>query len=300
MLFKGDWAAARDEAKRACALLSERSQQLAGRALYQQAEVHRLTGKLSQADALYREAGSMGFEPQPGASLLRLAQGELKAAAASIRRVAGESGSQQGPGAGLQRVRILEPFVEIMLAAGELEAARGASEELSRIARQRDVPYLKASAAQAAGAVRLAGGDPDGALSALREAWTQWQQLEAPFESARARALIARACEQVGDKDAARAHLEAALAAFERLDAQVELARLRGGAAGESGPAAALSARERQVLGLVAAGRTNRQIASQLGISEHTVARHVSSIFNKTGVSSRTAAGAFAFEHGLV
>jgi DNA-binding NarL/FixJ family response regulator len=111
--------------------------------------------------------------------------------------------------------------------------------------------------------------------------------------------LIARACEQVGDADTAKLHLAAALAAFERLGAQVELARLRSGAA-EGGPAAELSARERQVLGLVAAGRTNRQIASQLGISEHTVARHVSSIFNKIGVSSRTAASAFAFEHRLV
>lgn len=299
MLFKGDWVAARAEADRAYALLSARSEQLAGRALYQQAELHRLAGELSRADELYREAGSRGFEPQPGASLLRLAQGDAKAAAASIRRVGGEAGSQQGPGAGVQRVRILEPFVEIMLAAGDVEAARGAAEELSRIARQRDVPYLNASAAQAAGAVRLASGDANGALLSLREAWTLWQQLEAPFESARARVLIARASEQVGDADTARLHLEAAVAAFERLGAKVELSRLRN-RAGEGGPAAGLSARERQVLGLVAAGKTNRQIASQLGISEHTVARHVSSIFNKIGVGSRTAASAFAFEHGLV
>jgi DNA-binding CsgD family transcriptional regulator len=299
MLFKGDWAAARAEADRAYALLSGRAEHLAGRALYQRAEAHRLAGELPQADALYREAANRGFEPQPGASLLRLALGEVKAAAASIRRVAGEAGSRQGPGAGVQRVRILAPFVEIMLAAEDVDAAHSAAEELSRIAQQRDVPYLKASAAQAAGAVRLAGGDADGALASLREAWTLWQQLEAPFESARARALIARACEQAGDADGARVHLEAALAAFERLGAKVELARLRSGG-GERGPAAALSARERQVLVLVAAGKTNRQIASQLGISEHTVARHVSSIFNKIGVSSRTAASAFAFEHGLV
>jgi DNA-binding CsgD family transcriptional regulator len=299
MLFKGDWVAARTEAKRAYALLSERSEQLAGRALYQQAELHRLAGELSQADECYREAGGRGFEPQPGASLLRLAQGDAKAAAASIRRVDSAAGSQQGPGAGVQRVRILEPFVEIMLAADDVESARSAAEELSRIACQRDVPYLKAGAAQATGAVRLASGDPDGALFSLREAWTLWQQLEAPFESARTRVLIARACEQVGDAGTAKLHLEAAVAAFERLGAMVELSRLRGGA-GENGPAAQLSVRERQVLGLVATGKTNRQIASQLGISEHTVARHVSGIFNKIGVSSRTAAGAFAFEHGLV
>jgi DNA-binding CsgD family transcriptional regulator len=297
MLLKGDWSAARGEADRAQALLSGRSERLAGRALYQRAELHRLAGELAEAEALYREAASRGFEPEPGASLLRLAQDDVKAAAASIRRVNEQAGSQQGPAAGLQRARILEPFVEIMLASGDLDAARAAAQELARIAGQRDVPYLKASAAQATGAVLLAGGDASGALSCLREAWTLWQQLEAPFESARARVLVARACEQAGDAEAARTHLEAAAAAFERLGANGELARLRGGATAR-GPAG-LSARERQVLGLVAAGKTNRQIASQLGISEHTVARHLSSIFNKIGVSSRTAASAFAFEHGL-
>jgi DNA-binding NarL/FixJ family response regulator len=145
----------------------------------------------------------------------------------------------------------------------------------------------------------LASGDTHGALLALREAWTLWQQLEAPFESARARVLIARACEQAGDGESARSHLDAAVTAFERLGAAVELSRLRTGTA-QAGPAAALTARERQVLGLVAAGHTNRQIASQLGISDHTVARHLSNIFTKIGVSSRTAATAFAFEHGLV
>jgi DNA-binding CsgD family transcriptional regulator len=299
LLLKGDWAAARGEADRAHALLSGRSELLAGRALYQRAELHRLTGELAEAEALYREAGSRGFEPEPGASLLRLAQGNLKAAAASIQRVGGEAGSRQGPGAGVQRIRILAPYIEIMLAAGDVSSARGAAEELARVAHERGVPYLRASAAQATGAVRLAGGDADGALSSLREAWTLWQQLEAPFESARARVLIARACEQAGDAAAARSHLEAAVAAFERLGAKGELLRLRS-RAGKDGTALGLSARERQVLGLVAAGRTNRQIASQLGISEHTVARHLSSIFNKLGVSSRTAAGAFAYEHGLV
>jgi len=299
MQFKGDWVAARAEAKRAYELLSERSEQLAGRALYQQAELYRLAGELSQADEFYREAGGRGFEPQPGASLLRLARGDIKAAAASIRRVDSEAGSQQGPGAGVQRIKLLAPFVEIMLAADDVDSARTAAEELARIARQRDVPHLKANAAHATGAVQLASGDPKGALLSLREAWTLWQQLEAPFESARARVLIARACEQVGDADTARLHLEAAVAAFERLGAKAELSRLRTGA-GEGGAAVELSSRERQVLNLVAAGKTNRQIASQLGISEHTVARHVSNIFNKIRVSSRTAASAFAFEHGLV
>jgi DNA-binding NarL/FixJ family response regulator len=111
--------------------------------------------------------------------------------------------------------------------------------------------------------------------------------------------LIARACEQAGDGESAPSHLDAAVTAFERLGARDELSRLRTDTA-KAGPAAALSSRERQVLSLVAAGKTNRQIASQLGISDHTVARHLSNIFTKIDVNSRTAATAFAFEHGLV
>ncbi len=298
--FKGDWTAALAEAKRACELLAGRSERLAGRAVYQQAELHRLAGSLERAEEAYREAGARGFEPQPGVSLLRLAQGDLKAAAASIRRVASEAGSEQGPGAGVRRMKVLGPLVEILLATDELERARAAADELARIAAKMQAPFLKATAAQTNGAVLLADGQPEQALAALREAWTIWQQLEAPFESARARVLIGRACGQLGDTVTAEMHLEAAAAVFERLGAASELARLRVGATPRGGAAAELSGRERQVLASVATGKTNRQIAADLGISEHTVARHISNIFNKIGVTSRTAASAYAFENDLV
>lgn len=302
MQSRGDWPAARDEAQRAHKLLSGRSETLTGRALYQQAELSRLCGDLQRADGLYRRAGALGFDPQPGVSLLRLAQGDVRAAAASIRRVEREAGSRQGPGAGAQRIRILAPFVEIMLACDEPEPARAAADELSRIAARRRTPFLAATAAQAVGAVQLASGDagaPLAALAALREAWTLWQQLEAPYESARVRVLIARACERLGDAETARLHLAGAATTFERLGAAPDLARIRGGRE-PRGAAADLSRRERQVLSQLATGQTNRQIAAALGISEHTVARHIANIFNKIGVASRTAAGAFAFEHGLV
>ncbi len=199
-------------------------------------------------------------------------------------------------------MKILEPFVEIMLAAGELEAAGAAAAELASIADEMNAPFLKAMAGQTTGEVLLARGQPQQALASLREAWALWQKLEAPYESARVRVLIGRACEELGDEETAILHVEAAKAVYERLGARPELARLRvgvGGAPpGES--VAELSRRERQVLSLVAAGKTNRQIASDLGISEHTVARHVSNIFNKIGVTSRTAASAFAFENDLV
>jgi DNA-binding CsgD family transcriptional regulator len=271
-----------------------------GRALYQQGELHRLAGELDRADEAYRRAGELGFEPQPGVSLLRLAQGERKAAVASIRRVAGEAGSPQGPGAGVQRLEVLGPFAEIMVAIGELKPARAAADELATIAREMSSPFVSARAAGTNGAVLLAEGDAKEALVALREAWTSWQSLEAPYEAARVRVLIAAACEQLGDSDTAAMHRDAAAAVFERLGATPDLSRLRGDDHSTAAPITALSKRELEVLPLLASGKTNRQIAAELGISEHTVARHVSNIFDKLGVSSRTAASAFAYEHDLV
>jgi DNA-binding CsgD family transcriptional regulator len=299
----GDWADALEEARRASDALGEGSERTLGRALYQQAEVHRLLGELARADELYREAGDRGFEPEPGASLLRLAQGDLEAAVSSIRRVEAEAGKQQGLGARSQRVTVLGPFVEIMLAAEELESARAAAEELAAVALRSDAPFLEATAAHQTGAVDLASGKPQVSLASLRQAWMLWQQLQAPYESARARVLIGRACECVGDRDSAEIHLNAAASVFERLGAVVDLARVRG-LSDERVPIAdearALSRRERQVLVQVASGKTNRQVATALGISEHTVARHISNIFHKIGVSTRTAASAFAYEHHLI
>ena len=134
----------------------------------------------------------------------------------------------------------------------------------------------------------------------LRETWTIWQKLDAPYEAARVRVLIGRACQQLGDTDTATLHLDAAAAVFERLGAAPDLARLRGDAPAAGGAVAELSKRERQVLALVPSGKTNRQIAAKLGISEHTVARHLSNIFDKLGVNSRTAASAIAFQYDLV
>lgn len=300
MRFKGDWSGALDEARRASELLSSRSARLASRALYQQAELHRLRGEYRQAEALYREAGAGGFEPQPGVSLLRLAQGDVEAAKASIRRVEREAGNQQGPGSGTQRIAVLGPLVEIMLAAGELEPARAAAEELGQIAADVDALLVKAIAAHASGAVFLASEDAERALSALREAWATWQRLQAPYESARVRVLMGHACALVGDRDTATMHYDAATAVFERLGATPDLAGLRAPERTGTPSAVKLSRRERQVLSLVASGSTNRQIAADLGISEHTVARHVSNIFNKIGVGTRAAATAFAFENDLV
>jgi len=195
---------------------------------------------------------------------------------------------------------MLAPYVEVMLAADDLTAASRGAGELCEIAAALDVPFLHAMAAQASAAVRLAEGDAHAALRLLRPAWTAWQELDAPYHAARVRLLIGLACRALGDHDSAAMEFDAARLGFQALSAAADLAVLESlvPARGPARPRG-LTAREVEVLGLVATGRTNRDIAAALVISEHTVARHLQNIFAKLGVSSRTAASAFAFEHHL-
>ena len=139
------------------------------------------------------------------------------------------------------------------------------------------------------------------ALALLREAWALWQRLETPYEAARVRVLIGQVCERLGDHETAGMHFHAARSVFGQLAAAPDLNDLeRLMAARSAGPSGALTDREREVLSLVASGETNRQVAVALGISEHTVARHLSNIFDKLGVTSRTAASAVAHRNRLV
>ncbi len=293
----GEWHDAVDAAQRACTLLSHPPGQPAiGDALYQQGELRRLRGDFAAAEQDYRQASRYGRQLQPGLALLRLAQGQVEAAEASVRRALEETPE------GVLRAKLLSAYVEISLASKDVAAARGAADELGWIAADLDAPPVQAIVDHATGAVLLAEGDAHTALAPLRRAWTIWHGLDAPYEAARARVLVALACRQLGDTDTAEMELDAARLIFDQLEAGPDLTRVQGLArAGTSGKAGGrLTAREVQVIRLVAAGKSNRTIAADLFLSEKTVERHISNIFAKLALSSRAAATAYAYEHGLV
>jgi DNA-binding CsgD family transcriptional regulator len=238
---------------------------------------------------------------KPGLALLRLAQGRIDAATAAICRLLDEGSPDRRA-----RSTMLAAGVDILLASGDVSAARRAADELSAIAAQVETPLLRATSAQATGAVLLAEGDPRAAIAVLHTACALWRDIEAPYEAARVSLLIGLACRTLGDSDSAQLELDAARGIFERLGAAPDLARLDALTAVASDPVApagaggALTDRELQVLRLVATGKTNRAIADDLGISEKTVARHISNIFTKLDLSSRAAATAYAFQHRLL
>jgi DNA-binding CsgD family transcriptional regulator len=292
--LQGAWRHALEAAQRACEWLSgPPAWDALGSAYYQLGEIQRLRGEFAQAEAAYRRASLAGREPEPGLSLLRLSQGRVDVALAAIRRVLEEA---QDP---LDRAKALPASVEIMLEADDLRAARAAADELVRIAADLATPYLHALAAHASGAVLLSEGDARAALTPLRNAHNMWRDIEAPHQAARVRVLRGMACLALGDAATAEFEFEAARRAFEALGAAPDLERMAR-LLGPPRAAGALSPREQEVLTLVTAGKTNRAIAGDLSISEKTVARHLSNIFTKLGLSSRAEATAYAFKHGLV
>ena len=264
--LRGAWPEAMDEVRRACERLSMPPGQPAlGLAHYQRAELHRLRGEFAKADTAYREAGHLGHPPQPGLALLRLAQGDVEAAGAALRVCLDQTRDR------LARPRLLAAYVEALLAAGDVAAARGVADELSDIAFGLSMPPLNAVSGRATSEVLLAEGQAGPALAALRRSCAIWQGIEAPYEIARTRELLGRAYRALDDTATAEIESDAARQIFHRLGAGRDIARLRavrpGTAAGSHDP---LTVREVQVLVLVAVGKSNRAIATELLISEHT------------------------------
>ncbi len=258
---------------------------------YQQGEIHRLRGEYAKAEDAYRAASELGLEPQPGLALLRLAQGRTRAACTAIRRLTTATTDR------VRRAGLLPAHLDIMMASGDLEEARRARDELHEFARALDADMLRAVVAQADGAIAIAEGHPHAALDLLRCAFDLWQRFDAPYEAARVRVLIGDACRAVGDHEAAALEFEAAKAVFTRLGAQPDLDRLSAPAPRTSG--SPITARELHVLRLISTGRTNKQIAAELSVSERTIDRHVTNILTKLDVPSRAAATACAYDRHL-
>jgi DNA-binding CsgD family transcriptional regulator len=292
-LEDGNWSAALWEAQRACRhLANQAALSTLGAAHYVIGELYRLRGAAHDAAEAYLQAGAHGRDPQPGLALLRLAEGAVEPARAMIHRALAETPDRWN------RPRLLAASVEIVLRAGDVPAARIAADELQEIAELIDTPYLTAMSAQAAGAVLLAERRWDEALRSLRRSWMIWLDLRVPYEVARCRVLHARGCREMGDEDGARTQLSVARTAFRRLGAAVDADMTP--IVANAGKAGLLTAREVEVLRLVATGLPNRAIAEQLGLREKTVARHLNNIFSKLELRSRSAATAYAYEHRLI
>lgn len=282
---RGSWDEAEQEALGACEDMVGIDVFAVADAYYEVGEVRRLRGDLDGAEQAYHQAHDYGRDPQPGIALLRLAQGKTQDAAASIATaIASTSGSR------LEQAPLFAAQSEIALTAGDLGLAEQAAHEVAETATTFESAGLSAEAHRCVGAVLLARGREMEALGALRMALNEWKQLDVPYEVARTRLLLAETYAACGDTDAATREKAAAQLCFDVL----------GVRAVDSAAPAGLTAREVEVIRLLASGKTNREIAEALFLSHKTVARHLSNIFAKTGCTSRAAATAYAYDNGLM
>jgi DNA-binding CsgD family transcriptional regulator len=291
---EGAWERAEREARRVCRELQDMNVVAVGEAHYQIGELCRLRGDLRGAEEAYGEAATAGRDPHPGLALLRLAQGRHVEAEAAIDTALAGAGHDE-----LTRAPLAAAAVEIRLARGDLHAAETALAELDRIATSFASPSFTAASHQARGAVLLEQRQAGAAIDELREALRCWQQLQAPHAVAQVRVLLGRALRLAGTPAVAEHELRTAETAFLRLGAVTEAQRAAAERA-RGGRPDGLTDREIEVLAVVAEGASNREVALVLSISEKTVARHLSNIFTKLGLRTRTAAAAYAIRHGLV
>ncbi len=226
MRLRGDWTAAEAQALAACEELKDFDRIIPAAGYYEVGEIRRRRGDLVGAEEAYRASSELGREPQPGLSLLRLAEGKVDAAVSGISRSVQEAGEP------LFRLRRLPAQVEIAIAAGDLKTARAAALDLEQIVDTYKIGDRRAAAFDATvsfarGQILLADKDWDGAITALQSARDVWQAVGAPYETARARAALGTAYRRVGDDHGSSVELEGALATFERLGAQPEEARIK-------------------------------------------------------------------------
>ena len=293
LCLRGVWDEAETEIRTAGDELAAFKPGSAAEAFAALGELCRRRGDLSGAEDAFRRAHQLGGDPQPGLALVRLAQGRAAAASTALRGALADTSR-----APMKRAELLAALVEAALTTGDVAVAQDAADKLCSIADALDRPAAHARAKLARGAVRLANRDLGRAMGDLRAACAVWHELGLPYEEAKTRLLIGSVAKEMGDEEGSMLEIRAACVGFEHLGAGEDLRRATAALDRRARPAG-LTAREIEVLRLLAAGGTNREIAADLVISEHTVGRHVQNVFTKLGVSSRAAATAFAVEHHL-
>ncbi len=287
--WRGLWAEAEAEATRACDELAGINLPNAAAGWAEIGDIRRRLGDLDGAEAAFLEADRLCGQPRAGLALLRLAQGRLDVATAVITEALEGAGSNR-----LARAKVLPARVQIAVAVGDLSAAAAAADELETVADAFTSAGLQAAALTTRGRLQLVQRDP-AACATLRLAVARWTDLSVPYEIATARTLLGQSCRDSGDEPGAASAFAAARQLFDGLGVGLDARTLA-----DPVLPAGLTAREAEVLRLVAAGHTNKAIAAQLFLSDKTVARHLSNIFTKVDVATRAAATAFAFEHGMI
>ncbi|HEX6353332.1 response regulator transcription factor [Actinophytocola sp.] len=265
----------------------------AGLAWAECGEVLRIRGEYTAAEDAYRQAVEFGYEPQPGLAQLWMARGRVTAAVAAVRRLLTE------PRDPVHRSRLLPGAVEVLLSAGAVEDAETLSEELTAMATTFGIPAIRALACFARGGVLAGRGEHSAAIAELRRAMHEWHGLDIPYEVARCRFLIGKAMLDLDDAESAATELDTACRTFRELGAVPAEQAVLAARGAPSAPGG-LTRREVDVLRLVASGSSTPEIARALVLSQKTVERHLANIYTKLGVSSRTAAARFAFDHDLV
>jgi len=263
-----------------------------GQAHYELGETHRLLGDLSAAERSFEAAAEHGHPGQPGRALLWLAQGRAEDAAAAVRRLLAE---RQGP---VQRAQVLPAAVQVLVEVDGPAEASALAEELLALGTGFGCTALRAAGRHAVALTALTSGNGREAVDSAQRSLELWAGLSAPYEVARSRAVLGQALRLVGDDQSATSALEAALSELTDLGAGPDCRHVAALLPAQEYPRG-LTGREVQVLRLVATGMSNTEIADELTLAEKTVARHLSNIFTKLDVGSRTAAAAFAYEHHL-
>jgi DNA-binding NarL/FixJ family response regulator len=284
---EGDWDTVERELGDASADLVDAHGWLAGEGYYGLGEVRRLRGDPAGARAAYARAEELARDPQPGRALLLRAEGRPRDALAQLR----VSLAEHSP---LGRAGLLPAAVDLALETGDPSYAETLASELEETATRFGTAGLRARAAQTRAALLLAVDDPTAAIPLLEEAAQVYRDQRHRHASAQVHERLAAAHRALDDTARAAAEEATAMAIYARLGAAPDLARLdrhpRPGG---------LTDREVEVLRLVSTGSSNQQVADTLTISGKTVSRHLANIFVKIGVSTRTAAAAWARDHGL-